>query len=114
MTKPIPKLVQRIVRTHADPENRLTYEEANWAKLAPHFRDAHNRLRIMRGLSPIPPPKIDLYIPPKRRKKYERKVIDPQDPELIKAVRAQNPILGPSSIRGVVSEGLTINGVHIK
>lgn len=40
-----------------------SYEEANWAKLSPNFRNAHNRLRQLKGLSPIPEPKIDLYVP---------------------------------------------------
>jgi hypothetical protein len=41
-----------------------TYEEANWDKLSPKFRAAHNRLRQARGLPPIPPPKVDNYKPP--------------------------------------------------
>jgi hypothetical protein len=40
-----------------------SYEEANWAKLSPTFRRAHNRLRQQRGLSPIPDPEIDLWVP---------------------------------------------------
>jgi hypothetical protein len=40
-----------------------SYEEANWAKLSPMFRETHNRLRALRGLSPIPPPAVDLYKP---------------------------------------------------
>jgi len=41
-----------------------SYEEANWAKLSPMFREAHNKLRLIRGLPPIPPPAVDLYKPP--------------------------------------------------
>jgi hypothetical protein len=41
----------------------MTYEEANWAKLSPAFRAAHNRLRRSRGLPSIPEPKICLYRP---------------------------------------------------
>jgi hypothetical protein len=42
-----------------------TYEEANWARLSPAFREAHNRHRQARGLPAIPPPPVDLYVPPK-------------------------------------------------
>lgn len=41
-----------------------TYEEANWARLSPTFRAAHNRLREERGLPPIPPPVVNLYVAP--------------------------------------------------
>jgi hypothetical protein len=42
-----------------------TYEEANWDRLSPTFREKHNRLREARGLPPIPPPEIDLHVPAK-------------------------------------------------
>jgi hypothetical protein len=45
----------------------MTYEESNWAKLSPRFRDAHNRLRAARGQPPIPPPAVDLYVEPPKR-----------------------------------------------
>lgn len=45
----------------------MTYEEENWAKLSPRFREAHNRLRAARGQSAIPPPKVDLYVAPPPR-----------------------------------------------
>ena len=35
----------------------------SWAQASPALRDAHNRLRVMRGLDPIPEPEIDLYKP---------------------------------------------------
>jgi len=41
-----------------------TYEEANWARLSPTFRAAHNRLREERGLPPIPAPVVDHYVAP--------------------------------------------------
>lgn len=41
------------------------YEQANWAKLSPQFRDAHNRRRIVNGYSPLPEPRISLYTGPK-------------------------------------------------
>src|SRR4029077_9154851 len=43
-----------------------SYEEANWARLSPTFRTVHNRLRQLRGMPTIPPPEIDLYVPPER------------------------------------------------
>jgi hypothetical protein len=59
-----------------------SYEELNWAKLSPMFRKAHNRLRRMRGMSPIPEPKVDLWVPPKLRK-IEK--IDETSPEAVAA-----------------------------
>src|SRR5260370_1341522 len=61
----IPSLV-KVVRRHNPPrssETEKSYEEANWAHLSPAFRAAHNRLRRMRGQSPIPQPAVDLYVP---------------------------------------------------
>jgi hypothetical protein len=40
------------------------YVAANWAKLAPEFRKAHNRLLEARGESLIPEPLTDEYLPP--------------------------------------------------
>jgi hypothetical protein len=56
-----------------------TYEEEHWARLSPRFRDVHNRLRTLRGLPPIPPPKIDLWLPPRGAKPI---AWDPHDDEL--------------------------------
>ena len=64
----VPVLVER-VRVEQEQHDGRSYEEANWAKLSPMFREAHNRLRVARGMSPIPPPKIDRWIPPKMRGK---------------------------------------------
>jgi hypothetical protein len=61
-----------------------SFEEENWARLSPAFRAAHNRLRILRGLSPIPEPKVDLYRPP--REAAIRPVDDPADPEAVAAM----------------------------
>lgn len=84
-----------------------SYEEANWARLSPLRRDAINRLRQARGQSTIPPPKIDLYVPPRAP---VLKPFDPSDPDFVRSVREFNgPILGP---RG--GEGFTINGKDIR
>jgi hypothetical protein len=58
-----------------------TYEEENWPKLSPAFREVHNKLRVMRGMSPIPAPKIDLYVPPPATP--TPLPFDPADPEAI-------------------------------
>jgi hypothetical protein len=65
-------------------ETGQSYEEANWAKLSPMFRQTHNRLRKQRGMSPIPEPKVDLYVPPKMRK-IEK--VDETNPEAVAAMK---------------------------
>lgn len=42
-----------------------SYEVANWARLSPARRDAHNRRRVAHGMDAIPEPAICLYVPPK-------------------------------------------------
>jgi hypothetical protein len=74
-------------------ETGKSYEEENWAKLSPMFRRAHNRLRQMRGLSPIPAPKIDLWVPPPS----EIRTIPPDDPECVQAARE---FLGGAQLMG--------------
>src|SRR5260370_42371228 len=81
----------------------MTYEEINWPKLSPAFREAHNRLRGMKGLPPIPPPKIDLYKAPAEPK---IRPIDMKDPEVVGAIREG---LGPVMMGGGL-EGFSING----
>jgi len=62
-----PRAVERIER-EAEQNDGKSYEEAKWAYLSPYFRKAHNRLRVQRGLSPIPEPAVDLYVaPPQHR-----------------------------------------------
>lgn len=110
----VPVLIERLAKTeqgHFDAtqsgDNRLTYEEANWARLSPQFRAAHNRLRIARGWSPIPEPKIDLYVKPQAPL---IKPIDYTDRELIAAARqGMEPTL-----MGGGPEGFTINGEPAK
>lgn len=80
-----------------------SYEETNWAKLSPAFRNAHNRLRQQRGQPTIPPPKIDLYVAPRAP---ALKPFDPTDKDFLAAAREfTGPIFGP---RG--EEGFSING----
>src|ERR1700738_491010 len=59
----IPSLVKVIRRKpERPPSDAASYEEANWAKLSPAFRQAHNRRLKARGLSPIAEPEVDLYV----------------------------------------------------
>lgn len=85
----------------------MSYEEANWAKLSPRFREAHNRLRVLKGMPPIPPPKKDLYVAPRGPKV---KAYSFDDPEFIASARAF--VGGGSIVPG--REGFTINGVPQK
>lgn len=41
-----------------------SYEEATWPWLSPSRREAHNKQRARRGLAPLPPPEVDLYVAP--------------------------------------------------
>lgn len=86
----------------------MTYEEANWAKLSPAFRNAHNALRRTRGQPAIPEPKIDLYVPRPPRKVTP---FDPGDKEFIAATRA---FFG-GNIPGAHAqgEGFSINGQQV-
>ena len=68
-----------------------SYEEARWPHLSPARRDAVNRLRQARGQETIPPPKVDLYTP---RPTSKIVPIDPNDPELIREIRAAGMMLG--------------------
>jgi hypothetical protein len=110
----VPVLVERIqkVEQHHDTgvetsASGKTYEEANWARLSPLFRNAHNKLRQARGLPTLPPPAIDLYVPPKAPL---IKPFDPTDKEFVAATRE---FLG-STLMGGTDEGFTINGRLVK
>jgi hypothetical protein len=48
------------------------YITANWPRLSPAFRVAHNRLLQARGLPAIPEPEVDHFVPPTpvRRRKF--------------------------------------------
>jgi hypothetical protein len=83
-------------------ENRR-YIEDNWAKLSPAFRAAHNRLRQRLGMETRPPPKIDLYVPPRGP---AAKPFDFSDKDFVAAGRQfLAPVLGLPG-----DEGFTING----
>jgi hypothetical protein len=41
------------------------YTTANWARMSPAARAAHNKLRAVQGKTPIPEPTNDLYVAPK-------------------------------------------------
>jgi len=78
----VPTMVARV-----EVEQAMTgqsYEEANWPKLSPTFRRVHNKLRVARGMSPIPEPKVDLYVPPALR---EANKIDERSPEAVAAMK---------------------------
>lgn len=104
----IPLLVERSQKHEQGFEDgsRLSYEEANWAKLSPHFRAAHNRKLQARGLPTIPPPKIDLYVAPKAPVIRQ---IDYGSKEFVSATRE---FLGPTLMGGGL-EGFTINGKKV-
>lgn len=109
-----PVLVERLKKTeqgHLDQTqtggSRLTYEEANWAKLSPAFREAHNRLRQARGLDTLPPPAVDLYVKPRQPL---LRPFDPADKEFIKVTRE---FLG-STLMGGGEEGFSVNGKMVK
>src|SRR5258707_3609420 len=70
-------------RSGRPPSDAATYEEANWAKLSPAFRAAHNRRLKARGLSPLPEPEVDLYVPPRAA----IRPFDPNDREVVAAAR---------------------------
>jgi hypothetical protein len=86
-----------------------TYEEANWAKLSPIFREQHNQLRVIRGLPPIPPPAIDLYKPP-MVKRADPKELEALDRE---AKAAQAQFLGQRRMMAPGREGFTIDGEDV-
>ena len=89
------------------PEGQ-SWEEARWATLSPNFRNAHNRLRVARGQQPIPPPKIDLYVPPSGPKPT---TFDPGDKEFIASVRQFNGGRIPGA--WAQGDGFTINGRQV-
>jgi len=83
-----------------------TYEAANWAKLSPAAREAHNRLRQSRGEAPIPPPAVDLYVPP------SAPTIRPVGVDK-EAAAAARQFMGPR-LMAPGDEGFTINGQPAK
>jgi hypothetical protein len=53
----------------------IVFSKQYWTRLSPLFRRTHNRLRAVRGLAPIPEPKISRYRPPRA----VRHAIDPAE-----------------------------------
>jgi hypothetical protein len=82
-----------------------TYEEFRWAYLSPLFREAHNKRLIAKGLSPIPPPKVDLYVAPKQPL---IKPFNENDPEFVAATREF--LGGTMGIAAGGDEGFSIGG----
>jgi hypothetical protein len=88
------------------PDNER-YIKERWAHLSPRFRAAHNRYLQARGMETLPPPKVDLYVPPNvavevTAANHER------SPEAVAAIR-QYMGGGIPGLRG--SEGFTDKGL---
>jgi len=108
VSRETPAMVER-AKAEAE-QHGATYEEANWAKLSPAFRAAHNRLRRLRGMAAIPAPAIDLYRPPVIRR-ADPKELEALDQEA-KAVGAQFMTNGgkvPTRLMAPEHEGFSIN-----
>lgn len=105
----VPLLVERVQQVDSATDGR-SYEEANWARLSPAFRAAHNRLRQAKGLPTIPPPRIDLYVAP-QRPRIDR--FDPTNREFVASAREflGTPLMGP---RRPDDEGFWINGERVR
>lgn len=87
----------------------MSYENENWAKLSPRFRDAHNKLRVARGEQPIPDPKVDLYVAPPPRTIVS---VDATDPELMREFRAATSRFDAALRHG--AEGFAIKGGRVE
>ena len=101
------------MRTQTDDELRAqgkTWEEARWDTLPPKFRDSHNRRRVLKGLPPIPPPKIDRYVPKRGPKPTP---FDPNDKEFLAAVRQFNGGSMPGVGAWALDQGFTIEGKEV-
>jgi hypothetical protein len=89
--EPIPVLTIPASVRRALTSPGQTYEEANWARLSPVFRTAHNRLRVLKGFAPIPAPKIDLYVP---KRGPTAKPFDFTNPEFVASAKQfMGPVL---------------------
>jgi hypothetical protein len=97
--------------TYSPFSSGQTYEQANWSRLSPGFRDAHNRWRTARGLPAIPPPAVDLYVAPKETPP----VRVPGAEDAREAQAAAREFLRPAGVPMLPGdEGFTINGVPQK
>lgn len=113
-----PVLVERVQKAeqgHEQPSSQElwkgrprtgNYEVDNWPWLSPKFREAHNRRLQARGLPTIPPPLVDLYVPPPAIIRE----IDYNDREFVGATRE---FLG-GTLMGGGEEGFTVNGKKTK
>ena len=101
----VPTMVHRVEVETA--QTGQSYEEVNWARLSPMFRKSHNQLRVLKGLPPIPDPKVDLWVPPKLRKVAK---IDEQSPDAVAAMReflrGGAPMMGAPGSQGFEDRGL--------
>jgi hypothetical protein len=88
-----------------------TYEQANWSKLSPAFREAHNRHRQARGLPAIPPPVTDLYVPPKEPPRMRAQSAD----DIRETQAAAREFLRPTGVAMLPgAEAFYINGIRQK
>jgi hypothetical protein len=83
----------------------MSYETANWSKLSPRFREAHNKLRAARHEAPIPPPIKDEYVAPPPRPIVS---VDTPDAEFIAEYRAATARFDAALRNG--TEGFQIKG----
>jgi hypothetical protein len=73
-------------RLHATRgRDMAAFSKQHWARLSPLFRAAHNRLRVARGLTPIPEPAISRYKSPRGPARGAQRPADPADPEAVAA-----------------------------
>lgn len=84
--------------------NNDSYERAQWPSLSPTFRAVHNRKRAAYGLTPIPEPDVDLYVPP-----AASSIRTPDDADKQDAWAATSQFTRPTMmVPG--NEGFSING----
>lgn len=89
-----------------------SYEETHWAELSPAFRAAYNRLRRMRGLTAIPEPAVDRYVP--RNSSGNSAAIRPVDVNDREARAAAREFAGQPLMNARGDEGFTINGEAVR
>jgi hypothetical protein len=108
------RLAPRIEATtpHYPPfRDTRSYEEVNWPRLSPAFREAHNRHRQARGLPAIPPPAVDLYVPPKEPPRMRAQSAD----DIRETQAAAREFLRPTGVAMLPgAEAFYINGIRQK
>lgn len=86
----------------SEPMTNEEYVKANWARLSPKFRDAHNRYRQARGMETIPPPKKDLYV-------HKRgPTVKPYDFSSKEFLASAREFLGPQMVMGINSSEVEV------